>query len=88
VGAPIAGFDPGVVADTIVSEAMVRVATVVKPRAAAAVATTFTFPLILMGAVLLFLLVQGFVDFRDPKLRAAPRTTAESVVEFQDEERV
>ena len=36
-----------------------RVAVVVKPTAAAAVATTFGFPLVLMIAVLLFLLVQG-----------------------------
>jgi hypothetical protein len=59
---------------------------VVKPAAAAAVASTFSFPLTLMIAVLLFLLVQRHMDARDPKLRAAPRTTAEALLEFQDED--
>jgi hypothetical protein len=61
---------------------------VVKPQAAAAVATTFGFPLVLMMAVLTFLLVQGFVDARDPKLRKAPRSKADVVLEFQEEARL
>lgn len=85
-GAPVAGIDPGSVADAVFSEAMVRVATVVKPKAAAAVATTFSFPLILMLAVLLFLLGQHILDARDPKMRAMPRSAADAVLEFQDEE--
>ena len=60
----------------------------VKPAAAAAVATTFSFPLALMVAVLLFLFVQRYLDARDPKLRAAPRSMADALVEFQDEERL
>ena len=36
--------------------------------------------------VLVFLLVQRYVDARDPKLRAAPRSKADVVVEFQDED--
>ena len=86
--APVAGFDPGTVAGVVFSEAMVRVATVVKPKAAAAVATTFSFPLILMLAVLLFLLGQHVLDARDPKMRAMPRSAADAVLEFQDEERL
>ena len=45
-------FDPALVANAVFSEALVRVAMVVKPKAAAAVATTFSFPLVLMIAVL------------------------------------
>ena len=37
-------------------------------------------------AVLLFLLGQHFLDARDPKMRAAPRSAADAVLEFQDEE--
>jgi hypothetical protein len=75
-------------ANAVFSEALVRVAIVVKPKAAAAVATTFGFPLVLMLAVLMFLLVQGFLDARDPKLRKAPRSKADVVLEFQEEERL
>jgi hypothetical protein len=64
------------------------VAALVKPAAAAAVATTFSFPLILMLAVLLFLVVQRHLDRRDPKLRASSRTGADSILEFQEEERL
>jgi hypothetical protein len=84
--APVPGLDPGVIANRVISEAAVRVSVVVKPAAAAAVATTFSFPLVLMVAVLLFLLVQRYVDARDPKLRAAPRSNADAVVAFQDED--
>jgi hypothetical protein len=84
--APIPGLDPGVIATTVINEAAIRVSVVVKPAAAAAVATTFSFPLALMLAVLLFLLVQRHLDARDPKLRVAPRSNADSVVEFQDED--
>jgi hypothetical protein len=57
----------------------------VKPEAAAAVATTFSFPLGLMVAVLGYLVAQGRVDQRDPKLRAAPQSTADTVVPFEEE---
>jgi hypothetical protein len=60
----------------------------VKPAAAAAVATTFGFPLALMAAVALYLAAQWRVDLRDPKLRAAPQTAAETVVPFEEEERL
>ena len=59
---------------------------VVKPTAAAAVATTFTFPLVLMILVVLFLVIQPRVDRMDPKLRAAPISTAESMLGFVEED--
>ena len=62
-----------------------QVAFVVQPAAAAAVASTFSFPLVLMLAVLLFLFIQSEVDRRDPKLRAAPGTVAETVIPFEEE---
>src|SRR5262249_18357741 len=83
---PQTGGGPPRLADPLPAEAATQVATVVRPGAAAAVATTFSFPLTLMLAVLAFLLVQRYVDRRDPKLRAAPRSTAEGLVEFKDEE--
>ncbi|HEX9737663.1 MAG TPA: hypothetical protein VGA91_00390 [Candidatus Limnocylindria bacterium] len=63
-----------------------QVATVVKPEAAALVATAFSFPLLLMVAVVCFLIGQGWIDARDPKLRSAPRTRQDMVLTFQDEE--
>jgi hypothetical protein len=83
---PILGLDPAVIASRVINEAASHVAVVVKPAAAAAVATTFSFPLILMVAVLFFLLLQRRLDDRDPKLRAAPRNTADVMLEFQDED--
>jgi hypothetical protein len=79
-------LDSIVIADRVLAEAATQVATIVRPGAAAAVATTFSFPLTLMLAVLVFLLVQRYVDRRDPKLRAAPRSTADGLIEFKDEE--
>ena len=64
-----------------------RIGPTVQPAAAAAVATTFGFPLILMLAVLLFLIVQSRLDGRDPKLRSAPLTTAETFLPSVDEDR-
>jgi hypothetical protein len=58
----------------------------IKPAAAAAVASTFGFPLILMIFVLIFLLVQSRLDARDPKLRVAPLTPADGLVAFRDED--
>jgi hypothetical protein len=65
-----------------------QVSRVLKPEAAAVVAVTFGFPLVLNIAVVLFLVVQGWVDARDPKLRVAPRTATETIVAFQDEEQL
>ena len=57
-----------------------------KPAAVVAVASTFGFPIGLMVAVLLFLLIQDRLDGRDPKLRAAPLTADDSMLTFGDEE--
>ena len=54
--------------------------------AAVAVASAFSFPLALMAAVVAFLVGQGRVDARDPKLRSAPRTRQEMVLSFRNEE--
>jgi hypothetical protein len=59
----------------------------VVPAAVAAVAQTFGFPLILTMAVLLFLVIQSRFDGRDPKLRTAPLTTADTFVPFADGDR-
>ena len=47
----------------------------------AAVAEAFTFPLILMVAVFLFLIGQSRMD--DPKFRLAPLSKADTTVLFQ-----
>jgi hypothetical protein len=57
----------------------------IKPDAAAAVATTFGFPIALMVAVVLFLLLQPRLDDRDPKLRQAPRAHSELLLPFERE---
>jgi hypothetical protein len=72
--------------DAIISGLARQIGSTVKPEAAAAVASTFGFPLVLMVAVLLFLLGQSRLDGRDPKLRAAPLTVADTVLPFRDEE--
>ena len=64
-----------------------RIGSSVRPEAAIAVATTFGFPLGLMLAVFLFLAVQSRFDGRDPKLRSAPLTTAETYLPDLDEAR-
>jgi hypothetical protein len=63
-----------------------QVATMVQPEAAIVVASAFSFPLVLMLAVLGFLFGQGRVDARDPKLRAAARTPKDLVLTFRNEE--
>ena len=53
-----------------------------------AVAAEFGFPLALAAAVLGFLLIQGYVDRRDPKLRMAPQSMSETYVRFSMEEQL
>ena len=53
----------------------------------AALAQNFTFPLSLAVLVVLFLLVQGRLDERDPKLRYAPRSAGEAFIAFEEEDR-
>jgi hypothetical protein len=74
--------------DGIISGLADQIRTTVKPAAAAAVATEFGFPLALMIAVLLFLLIQSRLDGRDPKLRAAPLTASDTILPFRDEDQL
>ena len=78
-------LDLGGVLDYVADAAVDQAAMIVKPAAAAAVASSFAFPLILMLAVLFFLVVQPRMDGRDPKLRNAPRTTSETLVQFEED---
>ncbi len=73
--------------EAIVGFAIDGAGRVLRPEAAASVATTFGFPLALALLVLLFLLVQSRMDDRDPKLRSAPRSVADSLVAFEDDAR-
>jgi hypothetical protein len=70
---------------TVLTQVVRSVGSAVKPEAATAVAETFTFPLALMLVVFGFLLIQSRMDDRDPKLRKAPLTTADTTVLFVDE---
>ena len=79
-------MQPTDVVGGVLAAAAQQVATVVKPEAAAVVATAFSFPLALMGAVIFFLIGQGRIDASDPKLRSAPRTARDTVLTFQNEE--
>ena len=77
--------DLGGVLTYVAGAAVEQAAIIVKPAAAAAVASSFAFPLILMLAVLFFLVVQPRMDGRDPKLRSAPRTASETLVQFEED---
>jgi hypothetical protein len=70
----------------VVTGAIGNVGLIIRPDAALAVATEFTFPLALALAVLLFLVVQDQVDRRDPKLRAAPQRQSDTFIHFEPEE--
>ena len=59
-------------------------AATLRPAAVVAVAEAFSFPLVLMVAVLVFLLAQGRMD--DPKFRAAPLSKADTTIAFEDED--
>ena len=71
---------------TVLTGAVGNVGLILRPEAALAVATEFTFPMALALAVLIFLVVQDQVDRRDPKLRVAPQHTADTFVRFEPEE--
>jgi hypothetical protein len=83
--APPTADDEGAVLGQIWEAATDGISRAVSPEAAAQVAKTFGFPLALMLAVLLFLIVQDRVDRRDPKLQTAPRTVFDTVVRFKEE---
>jgi uncharacterized membrane protein YdcZ (DUF606 family) len=69
----------------VVSGVHTQVQATVKPAAALSVASTFSFPLGLMLAVLLYLVIQGRLDARDPKLRNARPLPTNTLVPFEDE---
>jgi hypothetical protein len=85
---PADSLGPVAVVGQVLTAAAQEIVRVVRPEAAVAVATEFTFPLALALAVLGFLLVQGYVDRRDPKLRMAPQTSLETIVQFKAEEQL
>ncbi|HEX5823528.1 MAG TPA: hypothetical protein VFY18_03620 [Candidatus Limnocylindrales bacterium] len=74
---------PGDLVSSFVATVVERFGPSVTP--AVAVAASFGFPLALMLAVLLFLIIQSRLDDRDPKLRAAPLTSADTFLPFADE---
>lgn len=73
---------------SVVTDAVGNVGLIVRPEAAIAVATEFTFPMALAIAVLLFIVAQDQVDRRDPKLRAAPQHQADTLIRFEAEEQL
>jgi hypothetical protein len=79
---------PGAVVGQVLSAAAAQVGRVVRPEVAAAIATEFGFPILLTIAVLAFLMIQNYVDRRDPKLRMAPRNTYETYLKFETEEQL
>lgn len=85
---PADSVGPVAVVGQVLSAAAREVVRVVRPEAAVAVAAEFGFPLALAGAVLGFLLIQGYVDRRDPKLRMAPQTPLETILQFRTEEQL
>jgi hypothetical protein len=79
---------PGAVVRQAVLAAVQQVVRAVRPEAAVAVATEFTFPLALALAVVGYLVIQGHVDRRDPKLRMAPQHVGETFMTFVAEEQL
>ena len=79
---------PVAIVGQVLSAAAQEIVRVVRPEAAVAVATEFGFPLVLALAVLGYLLIQGYVDRRDPKLRMAPQTSLETIMQFKTEEQL
>jgi hypothetical protein len=79
---------PGAVVGQVVVAAVQQVARAVRPEAAVAVATEFTFPLALALAVVAYLVIQGQVDRRDPKLRMAPQHAGDTFLTFVAEEQL
>jgi hypothetical protein len=83
---PAVPFAPIDLLGSVVGGAVSNVGLILRPEAALAVATEFTFPLVLALAVLIFIVAQHQVDRRDPKLRTAPQHAAETFVPFEPEE--
>ena len=73
--------------DAVINLATLGAGQMVRPEAAAAVATGFSFPLLLLLVVVLFLVIQPRFDDRDPKLRRAPQTMSDMLVAFEEDVR-
>ncbi len=86
VTAPVAAPEEESAVEQSVRAAVGGVLYMVRPAALVVVATEFTFPLMLALAVLGYLLAQGFVDRRDPKLRGAPQNVVETLLPFRGED--
>jgi hypothetical protein len=71
---------------SVLNGAAGTVGLIIRPEAALAVAAEFTFPLALALAVLMFLVIQDQFDRRDPKLRAAPQHSTDTLIRFELEE--
>ena len=71
---------------SVLTGALGSVGLILRPEAALAVASEFTFPMALALAVLLFLVVQDQIDRRDPKLRTAPQRQTDTFIRFEPEE--
>jgi hypothetical protein len=78
--------EPAALVQRLVDNVADSVAGAVRPAAVKAVAEAFSFPLILMVAVLLFLLGQSRMD--DPKFRMAPLNKTDTTVAFIEEARI
>ncbi|HEY5629638.1 MAG TPA: hypothetical protein VIR16_09025 [Candidatus Limnocylindrales bacterium] len=83
--APRSNGQPVGLLDAIVQFAARESSLVVRPEVAAQVVVGLGFPLALAVLVVLFLLVQPRLDARDPKLRAAPLTLADTLIAFEEE---
>jgi len=75
------------IVESIVGSAARSAGRAISPEAAVVVASTFGFPIALALLVLLFLALQPRLDKRDPKLRNAPRTLADTLTGFEDDPR-
>jgi len=88
-GGPTGGQSPSDPLGTLVKAASATVdgsAKLVNPEVDAAVAkTTFGFPLGLALAVILFLVVQNWLDYRHPNLRAAPLSGTDALLPTERE---
>ena len=75
------------IVDSVVGFSQQAAGLIIRPEAAAVIATGFGFPILLAILVLVFLLIQPRFDDRDPKLRRAPGRTGDLLVAYEDDRR-
>ena len=78
--------EAGLFVQGIVDGVRDRVAATVQPRAIVAGAEAFSFPRVLVVAVLVFLIGQWRMD--DPKFRLAPLSRADTTIVFEEKEAI